>query len=460
MRVMGTTNRDNIKGKKVLVIGFGKSGQAAARELLKVGAYVSVQDSSEEEKFDHNLIQFLRDGGVTFYLGTEPEDMAAFDMIVLSPGVSPELDFIRDAVEKGVEVTGELEIAYRIGKGNYVAITGTNGKTTTTTLTGEIFKRAGRNTYVVGNIGKAVISVSAETKEDDWMVTEASSFQLETTKYFRPVVSAILNLTPDHLNRHHTMEAYGQAKAKIFANQTESGYLVINKDDERCFALAETAKAKIIPFSIKEKLEQGAFLDGDMLVLVNEQGERLEICRRDDLRIIGDHNVQNVLAAAAVSYYAGIDMKVITEAVKAFRGVEHRIEYLGTIDGVKYYNDSKGTNTDATLTAIRAVGSNIILIAGGDAKKQDFDPLAEELAGKVKKLILLGRDAHMIQEACDKAGFTNYEFCKDMDECVRRAHEIAEEGDSVLLSPACASWDMYDNYEQRGWHFKNCVRGL
>ena len=460
MEKMNTTNTDNIKNRKVLVVGFGRSGQAAARELIRVGAYVSVQDSGTEDKFDPNLISFMRDNGVEFYLGREPEDMGDFDMLVLSPGVSPELDFVQDALEKGAEITGELEIAYRVGKGNFVAITGTNGKTTTTTLTGEIFKRSGRNTYVVGNIGKPVISISSESKEDDWLVTETSSFQLETTKYFRPVISAILNLTPDHLNRHHTMEAYGQAKAKVFANQQENGYLIINKDDERCFALAEKAKAKIIPFSLKEKPQPGAYLDGDTLMLADEQGVQHEICKKEDLRIIGDHNVQNVLAAAAISFFAGIDMETITETIKAFRGVEHRIEYCGEVDGVKYYNDSKGTNVDATVTAINAVGHDIILIAGGDAKRQDFAPLVKEFRGRVKKLILLGRDAHMIQEACDSEGYADYVYCSDMNECVRTARDIAEPGDTVLLSPACASWDMYDNFEQRGRHFKDCVRGL
>ena len=453
-------NLDNVKNKSVLVVGFGRSGQAAAKELARVGAFVTVQDSATEEKFDPNLLTWFRESGVEFVLGSTPSDLGSYDMVVLSPGVSPELGFVQEAVEKGAELTGELEIAYRIGHGNYVAITGTNGKTTTTTLVGEIFEKSGRKTYVVGNIGKAVISVSADSEEDDWLVTECSSFQLETTKYFKPVVSAILNLTPDHLNRHHTMEAYGAAKAKIFANQTESGYLVINADDEWCRRLAEGARAKIIPFSLKEKPVTGAYLDGDVLMLADEQGNKHEICRRDELKIIGDHNVQNVLAAAAISFFAGIDMDTISAAVRAFRGVEHRIEYCGSVDGVKYYNDSKGTNTDATITAIKAIGKDIILIAGGDAKKQDFAPLAEMLSGRVKKLILLGRDAHMIQEACDEKGYTDYVYCKDMNECVRKAHELAEEGDTVLLSPACASWDMYDNYGQRGRHFKDCVKML
>ena len=453
-------NLDNINNKSVLVVGFGRSGQAAAKELARVGAFVTVQDNAPEEEFDPNLLTWFRNEGVEFVLGSTPPDMGSYDMVVLSPGVSPELDFVREAAEKGAELTGELEIAYRIGHGNYIAITGTNGKTTTTTLVGEIFERSGRNTYVVGNIGKAVISVSSQSSEDDWLITEASSFQLETTRYFKPVVSAILNLTPDHLNRHHTMEAYGAAKAKIFSNQTESGYLIINKDDEWCCRLSEGARAKVIPFSLKEKPVPGAYLNGDVLVVADEQGNEHEVCRKDELKIIGDHNVQNVLAAAAISFFAGIDMDTISEAVKAFRGVEHRIEYCGQIDGVKYYNDSKGTNTDATITAIKAIGKDMILIAGGDAKKQDFTPLAEMLPGRVKKVILLGRDAYMIQEAMDKAGYKNYVFCKNMDECVRTAHDIAEEGDTVLLSPSCASWDMYDNYEQRGDHFKECVRRL
>lgn len=457
---MDRTNIDNIRGKDIIVVGFGRSGKAAADALLEAEARVSVQDSTPEEKMDANLLTYYRNKGVTFYLDDVPEDLGSYDMMVLSPGVSPELPFINEAREKGVEITGELELAYRVGKGNFIAITGTNGKTTTTTLVGEIFKKSGKTTYVAGNIGKAVISVSSSSEEGDYLITEVSSFQLETTRYFKPVVSAILNLTPDHLNRHHTMEAYGKAKAKIFANQQGNSYLIINKDDPLCYALKEGCKAKIIPFSLKEDLSPGACLDGEDLVIRNEEGETLKICAKDELRIIGEHNIANVLAASAISYFAGVDIDVIRKAVKDFPGVEHRIEACGSVDGVHYYNDSKGTNTDAAITAIKAVGKDIILIAGGDAKEQDFTELAKALEGKVKKLILLGRDAKMISDACDKEGFSDYIFCKDMDECVRTAHDIAKEGDSVLLSPACASWDMYDNFEQRGRHFKDIVRGL
>lgn len=453
-------NLNNMQNKKVLIVGLGKSGIAAAQAMLRLSAEVSIQDSKKEENIDGQLLAFLRGKGVTCYFDRVPADMGQFDMLILSPGVSPELAFIREAKEAGVEIIGELEIAYRIGHGRYAAITGTNGKTTTTTLVGEIFKAAKRKTYVVGNIGVAVISASMDAEEDAWLVTETSSFQLETTRYFKPAVSAILNLTPDHLNRHHTMEAYGAAKAKIFANQREDGYLVINYDDKTCYALAKDCKANIVPFSRKEELPFGAFVKDGQIVMKIKNGDIIEICAADELLIIGSHNLENALAAAAICYFAGIEPKVIGDTIRNFGGVSHRLEYCGEVDDVKYYNDSKGTNVDAAVTAIRAIGKNILLIAGGDAKGQDFTELVREFDGSVKQLILLGRDAHMIKEAAEKVGFTNFVSCRNMDECVRMAAQMAEPGDTVLLSPACASWDMYDNFEQRGDHFKQCVSGL
>ena len=274
------------------------------------------------------------------------------------------------------------------------------------------------------------------------------------------MVSAILNLTPDHLNRHHTMEAYGAAKAKIFANQDENGYCVVNYDDKLCYSLTKGCKAKIVPFSRKETLPFGAFLKGDKLVIKNEAGELIELCSRSELKIIGDHNVENALAAAAVCYFAGIDAETIAETLKEFGGVEHRIEFSGEINGVKFYNDSKGTNVDATIIALRAIKENIILIAGGDGKGQEFDELIKNFDGKVKHLVLIGRDGPIIAETADRLGYHDYSFGKDMDECVKKAFESAQPGDTVLLSPACASWDMYDNFEQRGKHFKDCVKRL
>lgn len=457
---MKKTEITEIKDKKILVVGFGRSGIAAARVLLDLGACVAIQDSKKEEDIDEELLASFRRRGAEFYLGKIPEDLGQFAMLVLSPGVTPELDFVQRAKASGAEIIGELELAWRIGDGTYIAITGTNGKTTTTTLVGEIFKKAGRITHVVGNIGTAVISAAENAKSSDWLVTECSSFQLETTRYFKPLVSAILNLTPDHLDRHHTMEAYGAAKAKVFQNQKEEDYLVINKDDPVCFDLAKGCRARIISFSMKEELETGAFVRGNQVIIADGEGKLIPIVSLDKIQIIGDHNVMNVLAASAISYFSGISPEIIGAAVAEFRGVPHRIEYCGTINGVRYYNDSKGTNTDAAVTAIKALKKRIILIAGGDAKGQNFDDFLKEFPGKVKFMILLGRDAEEIQKAADASGFSDYVFCKDMKECVQTAYEKAEEGDTVLLSPACASWDMYDNYEQRGDDFKRRVSEL
>ena len=449
-----------IADKNVLVVGLGKSGIAATEAMIKLGAKVSVQDSKREEDTDKELLKFLKENDVKLYLGQIPEDLSGFDMLILSPGVSPELAFIQEAKAGGAEIVGELEIAYRLAKGTFVALTGTNGKTTTTTLVGEIFKAAGKSSYVVGNIGVAVISKALETREEDWLVTETSSFQLETVKEFKPKVSAILNLTPDHLNRHHTMENYGLAKANIFAKQDENEYCVINGDDELCVGIAKKAKAKVVEFSSTRELEKGAFLKDGNLVIVNEDGEALHLCHKSELRILGKHNIENALAAAAICYYAGIEIPVIAKTLKEFAGVEHRIEFCGDINGVKFYNDSKGTNVDAALTALRALEKNIILIAGGDGKSQDFMPFVENFNGSVKHLVLLGRDAKIIAEAADKCGFKDYSFAKDMEECVEKSFELAVEGDNVLLSPACASWDMYKNFEQRGDHFKSVVAKL
>ena len=452
-------NLDNIKNKKVLIVGLGRSGIAAAQAMIRLGADVSIQDSKKEETVDRSLVSFFKTKGAVCYFDDVPKDMGVFDMVILSPGVNPELPFIQEAMAKGAEVTGELEIAYRIGRGNFVAITGTNGKTTTTTLTGEIFAAAGRKTHVVGNIGTAVISESLDAGEDDWLVTETSSFQLETTRYFKPRISAILNITPDHLNRHHTMKAYAEAKGKIFANQSADGFLIVNREDRLCMELAKSAKARVVPFSSERELPFGAFVKDGEIIIRDDVCDH-PICRTDELKIIGKHNVENALAAAAVSFFAGIPEEIIGETVRGFGGVAHRLEFCAEVDGVKYYNDSKGTNTDATLIALNAIGKDIILIAGGDAKGQSFDGLAEEFDGRVKALVLLGRDAYMIKDAAEKAGFTAVYGCRNMDECVLTAHEIAEPGDTVLLSPACASWDMYDNFEQRGDHFKDCVRRL
>ena len=453
-------NQDNFKDKKALVVGLGRSGKAAMQALSKLGAKVWVQDSKPEEEIEPQLLAFMKDRDINGFFGKNPDNPGEYDLLVLSPGVSPELDFVKAAEAAGAEVIGELEIAYRVGRGNYIAITGTNGKTTTTTLVGEIFKNAKKKTYVVGNIGVAVISKSLEAEEDAWLITETSSFQLETVKYFKPAVSAILNLTPDHLNRHKTMENYGRAKANVFKNQTEGDYLVINYDDSFCREAAKTCRATVVPFSRREILNFGAYVSYGNIVIKNKKGEIINICKAEELNIIGDHNLENALAAAAISYFAGIAPETISKTLREFAGVEHRIEYCGEVDGIKFYNDSKGTNTDATITALKALKKNIILLAGGDAKKQDFAPLAAELPGKVKHMMLYGRDAGEIQKAADDAGFDSYTMVRNLEEAVNGAFEMAQPGDYVLLSPACASWDMYSSFEQRGQHFKMLVERL
>lgn len=450
----------SLKGKKVLIVGLGKSGKAAAKALNEAGAKVSVQDSKTSDKLDTQFIQYMQNEGITAYLGSVPEDMTSFDMLVLSPGVPPTLAHIEEARKAGIEITGELEMAYRLGEGQFIAITGTNGKTTTTTLVGEIFKAAGRDTAVVGNIGSPVVAEAAGSKEDKWLITEVSSFQLETTSWFRPVVSSILNLTPDHLNRHGTMEAYGAAKARIAAEQGPDEFLIINLDDPLAYALKDGTAATVIPFSRKTVPAAGAYLDGTRIMVRGLDGTDHFICDRSELKIIGDHNVENVLAASAITFFAGIDPEIISAAVREFPGVEHRIEFSGNVDGVDYFNDSKGTNVDAAVIALKALKDGVILIAGGDGKSQDFTELANHFKGCVEALVLLGRDAPIIEEAARKAGFTNIYNCKDMPSCVRKAAELAKPGQKVLLSPACASWDMYDNFEQRGRHFKECVKEM
>ena len=451
-----------MKDLKALIVGMGRSGRAAADALIREGAVVSIQDSKDASAFEEEFLNEMKASGVTAYLGCIPEDMSGFDMLVLSPGVPPTLSFVEDAKASGAEIIGELELAYRLCKGRFVAITGTNGKTTTTTLVGEIYKASGRDTIVGGNIGNAIAADALSAGEDTWMITEVSSFQLETVRDFQPVVSAILNLTPDHMDRHKTMENYGRAKARIFANQSEDQYCVLNYDDEASFELAEREghRARIVPFSRKCELEFGAFVKAGRIVIKNEAGEEIDICGTDELKIPGTHNLENALAAAAVCYFGGIDPEVIGKTMKAFAGVEHRIELCGEKDGVRFVNDSKGTNTDAAIKAIEAMKENIILIAGGYDKGASYEEFIGVFPGRVKELVLMGKTAPKIKAAAEAAGFTNITVADDMEGCVRAAWEKAQPGDVVLLSPACASWDMYDNFEQRGDHFKECVQKL
>lgn len=450
----------DINGKKILVVGLGMSGIAAAQALVKRGAQVSVQDAKSSDEIEAQLITYLENEKITCYFASVPEDPSSFDLIVLSPGVSLDVPFVKEASQKGVWVTGELELAYQLGLGHYIAISGTNGKTTTTTLVGEMYKSADRDTAVVGNIGVAVTTKAVSATENTWMITEVSSFQLETIRHFRPQVSAILNLTPDHMDRHKSMEEYGRVKARIFENQKSADFLIINYDDKACYKLAKDARATVVPFSRKQELAFGAFVLDGMLTIRDQAGVQTMFCHQDELMIPGTHNLENALAATAIAYFSGIPSEVIRRTLRTFAGVEHRIEFVSEIDGVRFVNDSKGTNPDAAIKAIESIPAPIFLIAGGYDKGSDYGDLIDAFEGKVEMALLMGKTASKIKEVAESKGFTKTIILKDMDACVKEAFRQAKPGATVLLSPACASWDMYDNYEQRGRHFKDCVAGL
>ncbi|WP_206460517.1 UDP-N-acetylmuramoyl-L-alanine--D-glutamate ligase [Anaerovorax sp. IOR16] len=446
--------------KKYLVVGLGKSGVSAAEALLRYGAEVAVYDKKTQEEMEVQLVNYLKTQNVRCYLGTDPLELDSFNAIVVSPGVPLDLPFIQKAKTLGVEIIGELELAYRLGKGNYIAITGTNGKTTTTTLVGEIFKNARRKTAVVGNIGIAVTSTALTAQEDSWLVTECSSFQLETTERFHPVVCALLNITPDHLDRHKTLENYAKVKAKIFRNQTEKDFFVVNYDDAASYELIEDCKSTVVPFSRKSTLDFGVFVKDGRIVIKDQDHELIDICGTEELIIPGEHNLENALAASGISYFCGIASEIIAKTLREFQGVEHRLEFCSEIAGIRFVNDSKGTNPDASIKAIEAIKGNIILIAGGYDKNSKYEEFIRAFHGKVKALVLLGATAPKIRETAERLGYQTIFDEKDMGECVKKSFSLAEPGDTVLLSPACASWDMYSSYEQRGRHFKSCVQEL
>lgn len=455
---------------RILVVGLGKSGISAAK-LLAGGADVTAWDGKPEEKFDKETIAQLRQLGVSCIFDTKPE--GPWDMLILSPGVPPWLDFIEEARTAGAIVTGELELAYQICKGSFLAITGTNGKTTTTTLLGEIVKEAGLPCEVAGNIGLPVTQVAAEAAPGTFMVTEVSSFQLESIITFRPHVSAITNITPDHMDRHKTMEEYRRVKHLVHRNQTEEDYYIFNADDRELAeeSLAMDIKAKRVPFShslTEAELKRYAAGSGiyafceDGVIQIRDGESRKIICPAAVLQIPGTHNLENALCAAAMAYCAGISTATISKVFSEFKGVEHRIEFVREIDGVRYVNDSKGTNPDSTEKAIEATKPGILLIAGGYDKGSDFKQLVSRFDGKVRKLLLLGKTAPKFAEDARAMGFPEEDmvFCRDMEECVAQGRALASPGDTVLLSPACASWDMYTSYEKRGEHFKNIVNSI
>ncbi len=447
-----------VTGKKVLVFGSGISGIAAAKLLERQKARVILYDGNEELK-EKDLREKLGEGsGARIVIGAFPEELYDdLDIAVLSPGVPTDLPVVNRMREQGILITGEVELAYETGKGDVLAITGTNGKTTTTALLGEIMGEY-KMTFVVGNIGNPYTAAAPEMDEDSVTVAEMSSFQLETIMDFRPKVSAILNFTPDHLNRHHTMEAYVNAKKNIARNQTEDDYCILNYEDPLTREFGENIRARVLYFSSRRKLEKGIYLENGEMIYQN--GEKIPVCRVEELNLLGTHNYENVMAAAAMALVYGVPADVVRKGVLAFKGVEHRIEYVTEKNGVVFYNDSKGTNPDAAIKGIQAMNRPTVLIGGGYDKDSVYTEWINSFDGKVKKLILIGATREKIARDALACGFTDYQFAETFEEAVLTAAEAASPGEAVLLSPACASWGMFPNYEVRGEKFKEIVNSL
>ena len=441
----------------MLVFGSGISGEAAAGLLCDQGAQVILYDGNE--KLDAGEIRKRVPDGVEIVLGAFPEEiLGELSLTVMSPGVPTDLPVVEKMHSLSIPVWGEIELAYTYAGGDVLAITGTNGKTTTTTLLGEIMKRAAESVFVVGNIGTPYTGIAARTGDDSVIVAEMSSFQLETIHSFRPKVSAILNITPDHLNRHHTMEAYIAAKERIAENQTSEDWCVLNYEDEVLRAFGESIRPKVLYFSSRRKLNRGIYLDGDQIIC-NIDGE-IPVCRTSELQILGTHNYENVMAAVAMAYVYGVPMDTIRETLKKFKGVEHRIEFVAEKNGVAYYNDSKGTNPDAAIRGIQAMNRPTVLIGGGYDKDSSYEEWIRAFDGKVKKLVLLGATREKIAETARRMGFTEIVMADSFEEAFAKCVEYACPGDAVLLSPACASWGMFKNYEERGDKFKELVDQL
>lgn len=446
--------------QKVLVAGTGISGIAAAKLLLARGGEVVLYDGNEKLDAEKIKKNFDEDAKVSVVLGElKRTDLLGVELSIISPGISLEAPFVPVLDEAEIPIWSEIQLAYHCAKGKLAAITGTNGKTTTTALTGEIMKSVNESVFVVGNIGDPYTAHAEETTEESVTVAEVSSFQLETIMDFRPNVSAILNITPDHLDRHKTMEHYTEIKEGITRNQKEGDTCVLNYDDPVLREFGETLKIRVVYFSSRQTLKKGYYLDDDRIVY-NDGSKITEIVNTHDLKLLGRHNHENVMAAVAISTAMGVPLEKIQEVIKKFEAVEHRIEFVTERFGVKYYNDSKGTNPDAAMQAIKAMPGPTILIAGGYDKHSEFDEWIESFGGKVRYLVLIGQTRDKIADCAKKHGFTDIMYAEDLLEAVQVCASYANPGDNVLLSPACASWGQFKNYEERGQKFKEYVKNL
>ncbi|MCC6094934.1 MAG: UDP-N-acetylmuramoyl-L-alanine--D-glutamate ligase [Eubacterium sp.] len=449
-----------LKDKKVLVFGSGKSGIGAARLLLAKGAVPIIYDGNTSA--DQEAVRQKIGQAVDVILGELPAEIEdQLDLVVMSPGVPCDIPVVKSFYDRGIPVWGEVELAWRIGKGKVLAVTGTNGKTTTVTLLGEIMKNYYPEVYVVGNIGTPYTDVVLQQSDKAWTVAEVSSFQMETIDQFHPAASAITNITEDHLNRHHTMEEYIRCKERIAENQTADDICVLNYEDPVLRDFGGRVKARVVYFSSHRVLDEGIYLE-DGTIRIAKGGQVLPVVRTDELQILGLHNFENVMVAVAMAYHAGVPLESIRKTVCAFQGVEHRIEFVTEINGVRYYNDSKGTNPDAAIKGIQAMNRPTCLIGGGFDKQLAFDDWIRAFDGKVKFFALIGQTRETIAETAVRLGFPKEKiaFFDNLEEATKACAAHAVPGDAVLLSPACASWGQFDNYEQRGEMFKQYVREL
>ena len=450
----------NLKNKKVLVFGTGISGIAAVNLLEDQGACPVLFDGNTQLK-EADVREKLPAGSkAEIIIGDLSEDMMSeLALVVLSPGVPTDLPLVNQLRDKGLKIWGEIELAYEFSKGDVLAITGTNGKTTTTSLLGAIMQHAKESAFIVGNIGIPYTQIAEETKENSVTVAEISSFQLETIEQFRPKVSAILNITPDHLNRHHTMEEYIRVKELITENQQKEDTCVLNYEDEILREFGKTLHCQVIFFSSLRTLERGIYLNGEMIEY-NDGTKITEICSVKELNLPGRHNYENVCAAVAMALAYGISLEDIRYVLVRFKAVEHRIEYVTEVNGVVYYNDSKGTNPDAAIKGIQAMDRPTLLIGGGYDKDSAYEEWINAFDGKVRYLVLLGQTREKIAKAAKACGFEDIVMTDSLEEAVHFCAEHANPGDAVLLSPACASWGMFPNYEVRGKMFKELVYQL
>ncbi len=450
-----------LNGKKVLLVGMARSGIAAAELLKKHGATPLLNDRKTESDFE-GALDGLKAIGCEFRLGQDPVTLLdEADALVISPGVPITAPVVRAAAEKNMPMVGELELAASLLSSPYVAITGTNGKTTTTTLTGKIFENAGFKAHVAGNIGYPLSAVAMEDRAEDMTTIEVSSFQLESIETFHPRVAALLNITEDHLNRHGTMAEYIRLKKRIFENQTAQDVAVLNMDDAETAKMAADLKAQIAFFSRTQKVENGAYVDNGKIVW-QWKGERVEICDADQILIPGPHNLENALAATAITCAMGITADVIRQTLLTFAGVEHRIEKVRVFEDVTYINDSKGTNVDSTIKAVQSMTAPTVILLGGYDKHTDFAPMCAEIMQSkfIAHAVVLGETAEQIARQLKEAGYTAITHAESLQDAVDKARALAQKGGNVLLSPACASFDMFRDFEHRGEVFKQIVNEL